>query len=107
MNQTSKDRTKRPYSSWQQKPDDTTPPATPVSWHPWVRLYRIAPFLRWLHETVMYQKRPPRPLSKSLMLSLAAAFADPDQREVLRALILDLLTDDIVELLADRNPEEF
>lgn len=98
---------KFPPKRFTPRPDDRTPPTIPVNWHSWVRLYRFAPSLRQLHETILHQKRPPRPLTKGLLLGLAAAFADPEQREILRALILDLLTDDIVELLADRTPGEF
>jgi len=83
---------------YRQTPDSPPPPPNP-HWYHWMRLYQIAPGLRDLHEVWGKQKRPPRPLHDATFVALAACFSDPTKREVLRALILDALGDDLVELI--------
>ncbi len=87
-------------SKWKRRiPDSSKPPPLPPSWQSWFRLYQIAPTLRKLHESWVRQKPPPRPMSDEALLALAACFADPERRETLRALILDLLSPDLIEMI--------
>ena len=67
----------------------------------WHRIVEVAPELRYLSKHRSGENAPPWPLSDGLMLSLAAAFADPMKREILRALMLDLLKDDLVAILSN------
>lgn len=82
-------------------PDDTTPPPTPESWEPFERLKRLSTTLNILVFDPRYQTPPPPRLAKKEFLQLVACFADPAYREILRALILDLLADDLADLLAE------
>lgn len=84
---------------------DTTPPPTPESWEPFERLKRLCPSLQKLADNPRYQTPPPRPLERCGFLALAACFADPTKREILRALILELLADDLADLLAEDGGE--
>lgn len=49
--------------------------------------------------------RSPASLSNRMFVSLCACFADPNQRQILRELFLDLIADDLAELLAAMQSE--
>lgn len=69
------------------------------------RLCEIAPGLRGVHRRIPRRPIHPYPLSDSLFVSLCAAFGDPQKREILRTLILDLMADDLAALLKDVKSE--
>lgn len=92
------------FKPWQRQPYRKTPDTLrcfpmPDTWLPWYELYQIAPHLRELYGSSANQRRPPRPLADSTFLSLAACFSDSRKREVLRALIFDLLKEDLREII--------
>ena len=73
------------------------PSKSQANWH---RLYDIAPQLRRFYIDTWANLPPPKPTDRDAFVALAACMCDPDRREILRALLFDLLADDIVELLA-------
>lgn len=79
--------------------NDTMPPPTPPSWEPFERLKRLSPDLDNLASIVLFQTPPPDPLRRDEFLHLVACFADPTRRRILRALILELLAEDLADLL--------
>lgn len=83
----------------------TTPPPVPKSWQAWSDLVQQAPGLKQLHRQGVNQTPPPKPMSDLLFVALCAAFADPRKREILRALILDLLSDDLMDLLVEPDKD--
>lgn len=81
----------------------------PPHYRPWLSLCDVAPELRRFHDCFgVEQKRPPRPLSNATFVNLAASFADPVMRAVLRKLIANLLKpvirEVVLETLRERNP---
>lgn len=80
--------------------NETTPPPTPDAWQPFEGLKRLAPELAEMATDVRYQTPPPKPMPRDPFLAFAACFACPRRRAVLRALILDLLAEDIADLLS-------
>lgn len=65
----------------------------------WRALKEVAPDLARFENRGWNNGAPPSELSKSLYVALCACFAEPTKREILRALILDLLADDLQEIL--------
>lgn len=82
-------------------PDDTIEPPTPESWEPFERLKRLSMTLRIMTFDPRFQTPPPPRPGRAEFLRLVACFSDPTYREILRALILDLLADDLADLLAE------
>lgn len=70
-------------------------------------LYRLAPRLHEVFRRSRSGNAVAFPLSDRMFVSLCACFADPTKRGILRALILDLLADDLAELLAAQGGEGF
>lgn len=71
----------------------------------WQALIEIAPELRKLQRSGPREVPPPNQLSDHLFLALCACLVNPQRREILRALLFDLLQDDVIELLVDPNSE--
>lgn len=65
----------------------------------WHRLYKIAPTLRYYYLDAWNNLPAPQRVDRDEFVSFCASFADPERREILRALIFDLIADDVVELL--------
>lgn len=86
-------------------PSSTKPPPIPPTWQAWYELLDIAPELRKLHRQGVNQTPPPRCMSDLVFLGLCAAFADKRKRSILRALILDLLSEDLMDLLLEPEKE--
>lgn len=84
---------------------DKTPPPTPPSWEPFERLKRLSPDLQSLAADCRCQMPPPLPLDRSTFLAMVACFSDPQRRAVLRALILELLAEDLSDLLSPAEDE--
>lgn len=86
----------------------TDDPWIPPAWQCWFDLYEIAPDLKSLHPIARNNARPPREMSDLLFLNLCRCFSVKRKREILRALILDLLADDILDILQEpeRSPEK-
>lgn len=73
------------------------PSPSQANWH---RLYEIAPQLRRFYLDAWANYPAPRPIDRDAFVALAACMCDPQRREILRALLFDLLADDIIELMA-------
>lgn len=71
----------------------------PERWQRWLNLLEIAPAIELLGPLSVNQRIPPEDTDDKTLLSIAACFADPRRREILRALILDLLADDLAEIM--------
>lgn len=65
----------------------------------WNDLVEIAPGLAYLGRFGPNERPVPVRMRDDAFLSFAACFASPNTREILRALILDLLSDDLSALL--------
>lgn len=95
------------YSRYQRKPllknlTDRDPwPPPPSPWVRWQLLSRLSPQLNYIHGRRPGRREAPLPLYDGTFVSLCASFAEPSHREALRALILDLLAEDLADLLAD------
>ncbi len=77
---------------------------TPTRWHAWRRLCNLCPELDTMHVVRHYnQKPPPRPMTFAAFVSLAASFACPVRREILRALIFDLMKPDLLEIMKPKK----
>lgn len=73
----------------------------PRRWQEWQRLLQVAPQLKSMLPMSVNEPVPPFALGRDPFLRLAACFADPVLRETLRALIFDLLENDLREILSD------
>lgn len=71
----------------------------PRYWREWQRILRVAPALKGLMPFAWPDAPPPRRTANGTIIALAACFADPVVREALRAIIFDLLEDDLAEVL--------
>lgn len=71
----------------------------------WQKLYEVAPSLRRLYLDAWANLPAPKPTDRDTFIALAACFADPERREILRALLFELLADDFVELLTPAKEE--
>jgi len=71
----------------------------PERWQRWLNILEIAPAIESLGPLSINQRIPPEDIDDKTLLSIAACFADPRRREILRALILDLLADDLAEIM--------
>lgn len=87
-------------------------PTAPISFHAhfpsktaWAKLLELAPHLRTMNADQWGEQAIPASLGKMLFLSLVACFADKAKREVMRAILFDLLEDDIVDLIAEAGKE--
>ncbi len=78
--------------------DSWPPPLSP--WLRWNLLCRLTPKLKYLHDRRPGRRLTPFPMNDGQFVALCASFGEPTQRECLRALILDLLADDLSDLLA-------
>lgn len=86
----------RPYRKYPDTPLLRIPPG----WERWAELHRIAPLLEAMHRPrVLTDRPPPTPIEDREFLKLAACWANPSRREALRALMLDLLKDDIADIM--------
>jgi hypothetical protein len=66
----------------------------------WNELLKIAPQIDSLGQTdIRREKTIPKPMADYLFLSLVACFADSKKRHIIRAILLDALGDDLVELI--------
>jgi len=74
------------------------PKALPRRWREWQRLIALAPQLKAMGWRDEEENPPPYPKTDKAFLALAACFADPSKREALRALVFDLMYDDLKEL---------
>lgn len=72
----------------------------------WQRLLKVAPNLTRFEPLGSDSTNVPNPLANGLFLALCAAFADPVKRDILRALILDLLADDMADIIVGFLTEE-
>jgi hypothetical protein len=78
------------------------PSPSQAKWH---QLYNIAPTLRRFHLDAWKNMPAPKALDREIFVALCACLCDPERREILRALLFDLLNDDIIELLTPRAGE--
>jgi hypothetical protein len=83
--------------------NETTPPPIPESWKPFERLKELSLELAELTYDPRWQMPPPKPLDKETFLAVCACFAEQRRRAILRALILELLAEDIADLLSTES----
>jgi hypothetical protein len=94
-----------PTSTWTDSdgldpfPSPNSMPKRSPRWEKWQALLEIAPELRKLQRSGPNEVPPPREISDFLFLGLIACMVDPRKREILRAVLFDLLNDDFIELL--------
>jgi hypothetical protein len=86
--------------------DETTPPPIPESWQSFERLKIFSPDLAEFTFDPRCQAPPPPPLDRQTFLAVCACFAEPRRRAILRALILELLRDDLSDLLSPDDEGE-
>lgn len=86
-------------------PDKPTVPAR-ENGRGWHDLKRLAPALAKYESRNWRSQRIPRPLSDPLFASLVACLSHREKREILRALLLDLLADDIIEIVVGMVTED-
>lgn len=80
----------------------------PLRYPSFNRLMEICPALSSLKWRAMRGTiKNPYPLNDRMFLALAACFASREKREILRALILDVLGDDLAALLDSAPTEGF
>lgn len=83
---------------------ETTAPPIPESWQPFERLKTLSDELREFTFDARSQMPPPAPLDRQTFLAVCACFSEKRRRSILRALLLELLADDLADLLS--NGEE-
>lgn len=71
----------------------------------WHRLYELVPVLRRICVDPLWNNHPPRAMDRQAFVSLVACLNDPDYREVLRALLFDLLMNDFIDLITPTDEE--
>lgn len=96
---------RRPLTAPQTDRDPWPRPAPP--WIRWNLLCRLTDKLNYVHKRHRSNVTTPFPMFDSAFVALCASFAEPTHRECLRALILDLLADDLAELLTPAQEGEF
>lgn len=79
---------------------ETTPPPIPESWQPFERLRELSPELAEMTFDARRQMPPPSPLDRQTFLAVCACFSNAPRRAILRALLLELLADDLADLLS-------
>lgn len=70
----------------------------PRPWREWQRLLSVAPHLKAMYTLDPEEFPPPRPTSDAAFVALVACLADPGKREIIRALVFDVMYDDLKEL---------
>lgn len=95
---TNKRRFKHDHRLW---PNGKSTPY-PAWWQPWLDLVEVAPPLADLHDCFTpRQQPPPYGMGDRAFLTFVATLSNKRKREIMRALLFDLLRDDVVEMMVE------